>query len=116
MEGDARKGSMIALRHLDGVVGNDCILAAEKDDANIGWIDDDVVLYGLGGTEERDSVRPASSVSIVIGVSTACTVNVIACCVNRYVLNCARRAEKSQGRRAFGLLINYIMDHDAGCP
>ena len=116
MERDACEGSVIPFRDLDVIVRNDCILSAEEYNSNIGWIDDGIVLDHVPRAEERDAVRPAILITVVICECASRGMDMVAGRVDRHTADRPTRAEESQRRPAFDLLIDHIMDHDAGCP
>lgn len=56
VDGDAGKHAVIAIGTIDGIVGNNCISAAKKNDSDIGWIGDDVSGDQMGRPGKRYSV------------------------------------------------------------
>jgi len=116
MNGDARERAKVTFLNFDRIIGDGCILAAKEDDPNIGRINNAVKPDRVRRSHKCDAVCPALAVTIDICICTVQVVNMVAGRVDRHVLDPPGRAGETQGRPAFGFLIENVMDDNTRCP
>ena len=96
VKGDPSKRSVITRRDPDRVVGNDRVLSAKVNNANIRWIDDRVIDDRMPRAYKSNPIGPAAVITIIIRVDTPAGVHVVSNRIDGHIPDGSVLSSKSQ--------------------